>query len=56
MESSIRTVCSFSNFFLFFKLHKFCLKVIRLISDYLRFVSNVGICSGGVLRKVDFNF
>ena len=41
MESFIRTVCTYSDFFLVIKLYKFGLQIMLFISDYLRFMGSV---------------
>ena len=60
MESSIRTVRAFSDFFLVCKLYDSALQVIPLISDHLtlRFMGSVDIggFSSGILRRGQFQF
>ena len=43
MESSIRTVCTYSDFFLVCKLFKSGLQIMLVISDHLRFMGSVDI-------------
>ena len=42
-ESSVLTIKYFLSFFLVFKLYKFCLQIIHLNSDHLRFLGSVDI-------------
>ena len=43
MESSICTICAYSDFFLVCKLYSSNLQIMPLISDYLRFMASVDI-------------
>ena len=43
MESSTCTICTYSDFFLFYKLYKSGQQYMPLISDHLRFMASVDI-------------
>ena len=43
MESSISTVCAYSDVFLVCKLYKLGLKIVLLLLDYLRFIGSIDI-------------
>ena len=43
MESTIYTVCTYSDFFPAFKLYKYDLQIMSPILDHLRFMSSVDI-------------
>ena len=43
MESSICTICAYSDFFLVYKLYSSGLQIMPLVSDHLRFMASIDI-------------